>query len=203
MIELYGAGPSRWAKPYWMLKEIGKEFKECTVDFRSGEHKGPKITGMNPYGKLPVMKDDSVVVYESTAIMNYIGEKYPESGMVPKSGTAERALYDQWMSFCTTELEQPLWRITKHTRILPDGKRIAQDVALAKEEFDAMCKILDSQIGNKKFVVGNKLTGADITLAYTLGWAQGMDMVTPHKNCMRYLKEMQARPAFPGKLFQQ
>jgi len=202
MIELYGNGPSRWAKPYWMLKEMNKEFKECPVDFQKGEHKSPKITAMNPYGKVPILKDGSQVVYESTAIMNYLGEKFPESGMVPKSGTMERAQYDQWMSFCTTELEQPLWRITKHTRLLPEGKRNPQDVALAKEDFEGMCSILDGQIGQKKFLVGTKLTGADITLGYTLGWAQGMELVTPHKNCMRYLKEMQTRPAFPGKLFQ-
>ena len=201
MIEIYGNGPSRWAKCYWMLKELGVEFKEHRVNFAAGEHKSAKILAMNPFGKLPVMKDGDVTLFESTAIINYLGEKYPQMGLVPKSGTTDRAYYDQWMSYCITELEQPLWRLVKHTRMLPEAKRIAQDVDFAKEEFAHQAKILDGEVGDKKFIAGNKFTAADITLGYTLGWANGMEMLTGFNNLQRYLKEMSARPAFPTQLF--
>jgi len=202
MIELYGAGPSRWAKCYWMLKELGKEFTEHTVKFAEGELRSAKFLELNPFGKVPVLKDGKITLFESTAIVNYLGEKYPESGLVPKSGTVERALYDQWTSFCITELEQPLWRITKHSMILPENQRIAQDVKLAKDEFAGLAKVLDVQIGNRKYIVGDRFTAADITMCYTLGWAQGMEMVAPYKNCLRYWKDNTARPAFPKHLFQ-
>lgn len=201
MIELYGFGPSRWAKCYWMLKEIGKDFQEHAIQVSKGDHKSPQFLALNPFGKVPAMKDGNVTLFESTAILNYLGEKYPESGLVPKSGTPDRAHYDQWVSFCITELEQPLWRITKHTMVLPEKMRIAQDAALAREEFAQLAKVLDEQIGTRKFIVGNRFTAADITLSYTLGWAQTLELLAPYKNCTRYWKETSARPAFPAHLF--
>src|SRR5262245_40745760 len=155
MIELYGGGPSRWVKCYWMLKELGLEFQAHEVSFLKGEHRGPEMLAMNPFGKTPVLKDGNLVLFESTAILNYLGEKYPKAGLVPRSGTTERPYYDQWMSFCITELEQPLWRILKHTRLLPESSRSPEDVRLAKDEFAQTARVFDSQIGGQRFMVGN------------------------------------------------
>ena len=201
MMELYGAGHSRWAKCYWMLKELGKDFQECPVNFMEGELRSPKFLALNPFGKMPVLKDGDVTLFESTAILNYLGEKFPESGLTPKGGTVERAYYDQWNSYCTTELEQPLWRITKHTVILPEAYRIPADVELAKKDFAYNAKIMDQQLGTKKYLVGDRFTAADITLAYTLGWAIELKLLTPYANLLRYTKETHSRPAFPEHLF--
>jgi glutathione S-transferase len=184
-----------------MLREMGKEFTPHVLNLMEGEHKTPKILELNPFGKTPILKDGKTVLFESTAILNYLGEKFPESGLVPKSGTVDRAHYDQWTSFCTTELEQPLWRITKHAMLLPEAKRIPQDIKLAKEDFTEMATVLDKLIGHRKFLVGDRFTAADITLAYTLGWARSTELLGPFANCQRYLQEMTARPAFPAQLF--
>lgn len=83
MLELYVMGPTRLAKCYWMLKEIGVDFKEHIIDLSRGEHKDFSILKMNPFGKIPILRDGSFTLYKSTAIMNYLGEKYPESKLVP------------------------------------------------------------------------------------------------------------------------
>ena len=200
MMDLYGGGPSRWVKCYWMLKELGLEFRAHEVSFAKGEHRSPEMLAMNPFGKMPVLKDGNTVLFESTAILNYLGEKYPEAGLVPRSGTVERALYDQWMSFCTTELEQPLWRILKHTRLLPDKLRSADDVRLARDDFAQVAKVFDAQIGDRRFMVGNHFTAVDITIAWTLMWANYNDLMGPFPNGLRYAKEMISRPAYPSSL---
>jgi glutathione S-transferase len=186
-----------------MLKEIGVDFKEHVLNLREGEQKTPAMLKMNPFGKAPVLKDGSFTLFESMAIMNYLGDKHPDSGLVPKSGTAERALYDQWMSFCISDLEQPMWRITKHTFLFPEKMRIPQDVELAKEEFRRVAKVVDEQIGSKKFLVGNRFTAADITMTYTLGWASRFDLLAGLPNCQRYRAEHTSREAFPKHLFTQ
>jgi glutathione S-transferase len=201
MIELYGAGPSRWVKCYWMLKELNVEFKEHVLNLLGGEQKTPTMLALNPFGKAPVLKDGAVTIFESMAIINYLGEKYPESGLVPKSGTVDRAHYDQWISFCVADLEQPLWRITKHTFIFPEGKRSSNDVDLAREEFDVLSACLDKQIGQKKFMVSNRFTAADITMAYTLNWAKRLELINRRPNSLRYTSEMLARPSFPTHLY--
>jgi glutathione S-transferase len=202
MIELYGSGPSRWAKCYWMLKELNLEFKEHRVSVVADDmKKKPEYLTLSPFGMIPFIKDESLILFESMAIMNYLGEKHPETGLTPASGTIERALYDQWNSFCVSDFEQPLWRLTRHTFRLPEAQRIPQDVALAKEDFSTLAKVVDQQIGSKRFVVGDHFTAADITMTYTLDWAKNLDLIDAYPNCQRYMHDHMARPAFPEHLF--
>jgi glutathione S-transferase len=198
MIELYGFGPSRWVKPYWMLRELGLEFNEHQVSL--ADLRSPAMLAMNPFGKTPIMRDGDTVLFESTAILNYLGEKHAASGLLPKAGTRERALYDQWTSFCITELEQPLWRISKHTWILPETDRIPDDVKLARREFVQVTRALEAQIGDLEFIVGNRFTAADITMAWTLNWARHVHTIDETPNCLRYTKAITSRPAFPSHL---
>jgi glutathione S-transferase len=201
MLELYGIGGSRWVKCYWMLKELGLEFKEHPVNLQKGEQFQPEILALNPFGKLPAFKDADVVLFESTAIINYLGDKHPESEILPRAGTLQRALCDQWVSFCTTELEQPLWRITKHKRLLPEAKRSPADIELATSDFHTLAKIFEQKLGSKKYIVGDRFSTADITVAYTLSWARALQLLGPYENCQRYLTEMTARPALPQHLY--
>lgn len=201
VIELYGGTNSRWVKCYWLLKELGLEFAEHSINFAKGEQKSPEMLKLNPFGLFPVLKDGDLVIFESMAILNYIGEKYPEYGVTPKSGTRDRAFYDQWMSFCVTELEQPLWRMTKHLRILPEEKRLPQEVALAKANFVERMKIFDPLLGGREFLVGNRFTAADVAMTYTLVWAQRLDLLEPFEYCMSYIRKMTERPSFPKHLY--
>lgn len=201
MLELYGGGPSRWLKCYWMLKEIGQEFKEHTIDFYKNEQKSPHILALNPFGKVPILKDGEKIVCESSAILNYLGDKFPESGLVPKSGTAERAHCDQWLFFSVTDLEQPLWRITKHSRLYPENLRIPEDIELATMEFKRVLKTLNELIGDKRFLVANQFSAADISMGYTLRWAQALRLLDGFANVERYAAELWARPHFPKNLF--
>jgi glutathione S-transferase len=184
-----------------MLNELGLKFEPRTINFQEDELQSPKFLSMNPFGKVPVYKDDQITLFESTAILNYLGEKHPDSGLVPKSGTVDRALYDQWMSFCISELEQPLWRIAKHAHLLPENKRIPAVIPHAKEEFMDIAKIFCQQLGARKFMVANRFTAVDITLAWTLNIARQVDIL-PFGDLNRYLDELMARPAFPKHLYE-
>jgi len=201
MMELYGGGVSRWVKCYWALKEIGQEFNEYSFNFSKGEHKSPQVLALNPFGKLPVLKDGDRIVFESSAILNYLGEKFPESELVPKSGTPERTEYDQWTYFCVSVLESPLWQITQHTRLVPEHLRIPQLVELAKAEFKQLAKTLDKWIESRSYLVGDRFSGADIALVYDLNWAGGLGLLKDFVNLQDYRKELSERPAFPKHLY--
>ncbi len=54
--------------------------------------------------------------------------------------------------FAMTELEQPLWRIARHTFLYPEAKRLPQDIVLAREEFAAMATILDRHMEGRQFM---------------------------------------------------
>jgi glutathione S-transferase len=183
-----------------MLRELGVEFKEHVLNLLAGEQRSPSMLAMNPFGKAPVLKDGDVVLFESMAILNYLGEKYPDKNLVPPSGTLARARYDQWMSFCISELEQPLWRMAKHSFLLPEKLRSPQDIELAKMEFRQVASALDPLLEGE-FMVENRFTAADIAMTYTLSWAQRAEQLNDFKNCVRYLENHMRRPAFPRHLY--
>ena len=147
-MKLYGFGPTRSLRALWGLKELGAEFEFEVVNLLAGEHQRPEFLRLNPAGKLPVLVDGDLVITESAAIVLYLAEKYPQSKLLPADLKTRAQVY-RWVMFAMTELEQPLWRITRHTALLPQDKRLPQDVALAREDFTRMATVLERHMAGR------------------------------------------------------
>jgi glutathione S-transferase len=195
-MKLYEFAPTRSIRARWTLQELGVEFEAASVNLLTGEHRQPEFLAINPAGKVPVLVDGDMVLSESIAIAVHLAEKYPEKGLAPTDPCA-RAQLMRWLLFTTTELEQPLWRITRHTRLYPEDRRLPGDVALARDEFAAMAKVLDRHMEEREFVVGDSVTVADFVLAYTLDWAQILGLLEDLPRLEGYMMRMYARPRAP------
>jgi glutathione S-transferase len=195
-MKLYEFAPTRSIRARWTLQELGVEFEAVSVNLLTGEHRQPEFLAINPAGKVPVLVDGDMVLSESIAIAVHLAEKYPEKGLAPTDPCA-RAQLMRWLLFTTTELEQPLWRITRHTRLYPEDRRLPGDVALARDEFAAMAKVLDRHMEEREFVVGDSVTVADFVLAYTLDWAQILGLLEDLPRLEGYMMRMYARPRAP------
>src|SRR5690348_7026998 len=112
MITLYEFAPTRSIRARWMLQELGVPFEAVTVNLLAGENHTKHFLDINPAGKLPALVDGDLVMTESVAIVLYLAEKYREQGFVPDD-PGDRAQMYKWLLFAATELEQPLWRISK------------------------------------------------------------------------------------------
>ena len=205
MIKLYGSGPSRWVKPYWLLRELAVPFEPVIVSIPKGEHVQPEHLARNPFGKIPVLEDGAFRLFESSAICSHLVDAHPDKQLAPTPGTRERAVVDQWVSFAVTELEQPLWRIARHRFIYPDASRIPADIALACEDFRTQATTLEQQM-RADCMVGDRFTIADLTLTYTLRWARsvrvvGVDLLEQHPRLKAYVEKHSSRPAFPRELY--
>src|SRR5690242_12927311 len=140
-MKLYEFGPTRSMRVRWTLQELAVDFESVRVNLPLGEHQQPQFLKVNPAGKIPVLVDGDLVLTESMAIVLYLAEKYSDTGLLP-AGVAERAQVNRWLLFAATELEQPLWRIARHTMIYPEEERLPQDVAIASREFKEMAAVL-------------------------------------------------------------
>ena len=198
-MRLYGFGPTRSLRALWGLKELDADFEFVPVDLLAGEHKRPDFLRINPAGKIPVLVDGDLIVPESAAIVLYLAEKYPEKGLLPK-GLQERAHIYRWTMFAVTELEQPLWRISKHTALYAEDKRLQADIALAREEFLAMAAVLDSHLEGRRFIVGENVTVADCVTAYLIDWANEFQLIDEFARLRAYLERMYARPTAPQRI---
>jgi glutathione S-transferase len=197
-MKLFEFAPTRSIRARWTLQELGVEFEAVSVDLLAGEQRQAPFLALNPAGKVPVLVDGDMVLNESIAIVLYLAEKYPEKRLLPDD-LRGRAELMRWLLFTTTELEQPL-RITRHTRLYPEDKRLPGEVALAREDFGAMAKVLDQHMVEREFVVGDTVTVADFVLAYTLDWAQILGLLEELPRLEGYMERMYDRPCAPMRI---
>ncbi len=192
-MKLYEFAPTRSIRVRWTLQELRVDFEAISVNLPAGEHRSQEFLRLNPAGRVPVLIDGELVLTESVAIVRYLAQKYGDRGFLPAS-LEEQAELDRWLLFTATELEQPLWRISKHTFLLPDKDRIPADVDLASRDFKAMAQVLESHLRDREFVVGERVSVADFVLAYTLDWASMNDLLQEFPKSAAYMERMYARP---------
>ncbi len=195
-MKLYGIPPSRAVRAMWLLNELGLDYEILPVDVLNGANKADAFLALNPAAKVPVLVDGETVLTESAAIQLYLAEKYPESGLIPEN-LEDRAQMYRWHFFLVTELEQPLWRISRHSLIYPEEKRIPRDIELARQECLEMIEVLEKHMHDRDFIAADRLTVADFNAAYTLDWANHNNMLGNTPRLQEYLKSMYARPAAP------
>jgi glutathione S-transferase len=189
---LYEFAPGRSIRVRWTLQELGVPFESVPVNLMSGDNRSPEFLNLNPAGKIPVLVDGDTVLTESVAIVLYLAEKYSDRGLVP-TDRRQRAELDRWLLFTVTELEQPLWRMAKHTTLYPEHERLPADVKLASREFQSMAGILERHMAGRQFVVGQAVTVADFVLAYTLDWANEVHLLDDCPALRAYMERMYAR----------
>jgi glutathione S-transferase len=198
-MKLYEFAPTRSIRVRWTLQELGVDYEPVTVNLLAGEHRRPEFLEINPAGKLPVLVDGDLVLTESVAIVLYLAEKYSSQGLMPTS-LKERAQLNRWLLFAATELEQPLWRISRHTMLYPEDRRLPEDVVLAGEDFKAMASVLEAHMHGKQFLLGERVTVADFVTAYTLDWANEDELLDGFPTLLAYMKRMYTRPHAPPRI---
>ena len=199
MMKLYGFPPTRSIRVLWMLRELGVEFEFVNVSLVAGENRAPEFLALNPAGKLPVLVDGDFVLTESVAIVLYLAEKYASKGLVPSEPEA-RAQVNKWLLFAATELEQPLWRIARHTAIYPEDKRLPAEVLLARQDFHDMAAVMEEHMRARQFLVGDGVTVADFVAGYTLDWANEVHLLDASPHLRGYMDRMYARPKAPPRI---
>jgi glutathione S-transferase len=199
MMKLYGLGPTRSLRALWALQELDAEFEFIPVDLMAGEAYRPDFLRLNPAGKIPVLVDGDLVLTESAAIVLYLAEKYASKGLMP-TDLKDRAQAYRWSLFAVTELEQPLWRIAKHSFLYDEEKQLPADIELAKEEFGAMAKVLDRHMEGRAFIVGDTMSVADCITAYVVDWGNENGLIDAFPNLRAYLDRMYARPKAPPRI---
>jgi len=82
MIKLYGIPRSRTIRPLWMLEELGLPYENVKVSFVN-ETRTPAFLNLNPNGRIPVLQDGNLTLWESMAINLYLARRY-DKGLWPK-----------------------------------------------------------------------------------------------------------------------
>ena len=194
MITLYGIPGSRAFRTIWMLEELGVPYENVPTHFATGDTKKAEYLAINPNGHIPTLVDGGVPYWESMAINLYLAKKY-DKGLQPKTLEGEgHAL--QWSFWAMTEVENPLIDVLMHRMLLPAEQRDPKVAEAGITRLQAPLGVLDRHLGNRKYVLGDQYTVADVNLASVLSWSTlvGVDLST-FPNLGRWLGDCTSRPA--------
>jgi glutathione S-transferase len=196
-LTLWGSGTVRQLRAHWMLMEMNLDYEFIPIRPRV-DTTLPDFERVNPRRKVPVLRHKDLLLTESAAIVHYLAEAFdpPASVYVPRDA-AGRAKVNEWSYFVMTELDaHSLYVIRRHT----DLKHLYGDapaaVAAAREYFLNQLEAMRSRIGeNQSFLLGERLSGADILLTTCLDWACTIDLPLPEE-VRAYHQRAVERPAY-------
>jgi glutathione S-transferase len=195
-MKLYYARMTRATRPRWMLEEIGEPYEIVRLDLSKGEHKKPEYLKIHPHGAVPALVDGDLALFESAAICAYLADKFAAKGFAPAIGTPERGLYYQWLVYSMATMEPPVLKVFLNTRMLPEAERSPAAVEEGKTQWARVARTLDTALAGKQFIVGDRLTAADVMVASIAGWARVLGLVDGFPVLQQYLARMAERPAF-------
>jgi glutathione S-transferase len=194
-MKLYGFPNTRSARALWALEEAGATYDYVHINLFKGEAQQAPFLEINPGGKLPALIDGNLTLTESGAICIHIADQFPAAKLAPAHANIDRARFHQWCFFALSELEQPLWTLSKHTFALPEKYRVTAIIDTARWEFARATKVLAQGLGDREFIVGDTFTVADILLANTLNWARVRNVEITDATLNAYADRLLSRPA--------
>ena len=197
MLTIYGrATSSNVQLAMWAIGELGLEHERLDRGHKYGGTDTPEYRAMNPNGRVPVMVDGDLVMFESGAIARYLCEKHGTPPFWPKR-LEDRAVLDVWCEWIKATVApmwaQPIfWSLLKH----PAGEG-GETVQAAAEAVKPMFRILDERIGQGPWMAGEDFTFADLWtghLLYRYATLNFDKAETP--NLDAYYARLTERPAF-------
>jgi glutathione S-transferase len=182
---------------HWALEELEMPYEKKKIDLAAGEQKTAEYLALNPNGKVPMIVDEGLAIYESLAILIYLGERYGEAkGLFPKPGM-ERAESLTWLCWAQATLADAGGRVMRNTSDrFPEDERNTKAGENAKKELQAALGIVERALEGKEYLVGGKFSYADLAIAgFVPFFARiGADL-SPFKNLQAWIGRCTARPA--------
>lgn len=190
-IVLYEYGMSRSRQVRWTLLELGLEFQAKEgLDYLHSE----ELIKVSPLGKVPAVLINGEPLFESAAICTYLADLVPEKGLIAASGTRERALHLQWVSFALSELEAYLWSNARNKFILPEAQRITALFKQNATTYVQNAQVLERHLTDHPYMVADQFSVTDILVGFIVNWGSGAGLLKELPQLNAYLDRLKTRP---------
>ena len=186
-IELFHHPYSRASNVVWMLEEVGIGYTLKPVDIMKGEQKSPEILALNPMGKLPILKDDAVVVSESAAIGLYLADRYAAGRLAPRLDDPQRGSYLRWALFAPSVIEPGV--MARHENWTYKSS------AAGWGDYEAMLATTEAAIGDGPCLLGETFSMVDVIFGGTLRYMLQFKIIEPRPAFTANAERLEKRPA--------
>jgi glutathione S-transferase len=177
-----------------MLRLLGLPFAFQEVDIFAGAQRAESFRRLNPFGTVPVIDDDGTVVADSVAILVYLANRYdPNRAWLP-TDPAAAAQVQRWLSAAQGWLAFGPARARVVVKF--GGKH---DLAVAQALAERLFQVLEAELKDRAYLVGDHPTLADVALySYTAVAPEGGVALDPYPAIQSWLKRVEALPHFEG-----
>ena len=168
-MKIYHANNTRSIRIIWLCDELAIPLEVETIDFSPSYRNTPEWRAKSPTGKVPVLDDGDIRLFESGAMVDYILRRYAAGRLQPAIDNFEEfALYKQWCWFAEATLARPLGDIAQHTVVRPPAERIPAVVEDAKLRAGVFLDTLNASLEGRDYLLAGGFSAADIMLGYSL-----------------------------------
>ena len=193
MLTVYGTPRSRTSVVLWLLREMGKEYHH--VDSPVHGEKNPEHLAVNPEGTMPTIKDDDFVLTESMAITFYLAKKY--GGDLGPRDLEEEAKLLRWTMWAVADVDRHIVALVNASGVDDDHPFDAEKYAEATAALARPMQRFDAKLGDRNFLVGDRLTVADINVAFLLSFLLLLNYdLSDLPNVDRFMTSMTSRDSF-------
>src|SRR5262249_15900887 len=190
-VNKFAHGNTRDLRVLWALEEMGLPYEIVGMDHPNHDLDRDEFRAKNPFGQIPVIDDDGVVVTESGAILLYLGRK---SGKLMPRHLAEEAQVLRWSIAALSSVEVPV--LTMWFVGISGGRGTKAEDGL-EGWWDMGLKQLDGWLANRTFVATDEFTVADILMTHVLSaGSTDQSLLEPYANVRKYLTLCMDRPAW-------
>lgn len=196
MLKLHFAPNSRAGRIVWLLEELELPYEINKMAFHPKDLKSDEHRQRHPLGRVPVLEDGDLMLFESGAIVEYVLERHKNGGLKPAVDAAEFPAYLQWFHYCEGMVMPPVNTIVVQTILLPPDRRDQTVLEQAQRLLGKAMAPIDEALAGKDYLIGD-FSAADIMLGHASFMSNRMGCVSEEqKNIKGWLARIEARPAF-------
>src|SRR5438093_3568821 len=179
MLKLHSHPPSPYSRRVRIaLIEKGLAADLIELDMAKGAHREPEYLAVNPYGRVPTLEEDGFVLYESTAILEYLETTHPSPPLVPGEARG-RALVGMHVKLCDIQLARQTGVIIFPKRFLPKERWDAAAMAQAKKEIEKHLGIVEKQIAGREWMVADRYSLVEVCYTPFVEFLPLMEITPP------------------------
>jgi len=196
MLKLHHAPTSRAGRIVWLLEELEIKYELNSMKFHPSDLKSDEHRKRHPLGRVPVLEDGDIILYESGAIVEYVLERHAPGKLKPEVHTDLYPQYLQWFHYCEGMIMPPINTIVVQTIILSKERQNSESLSQAQKLLGKALMPVNKNLENKEYLIGN-FSGADIMLGHSLYMSNKLGCVNDDMtNIKTYIDRLEARPCF-------
>ena len=181
-----------------LLEEIGAPYELLPTGIGMGEPRPPDLLAINPNGWVPVLTWDGGAMYECAAITIFLCDRHPDAGLAPGLDDAERPRYLQTLVYFSSSVQNAFQLTYYPDRFADSPADEASAQRRGVRRLEETWRVIDQQIGDSAWVLGEHFSAADIYLFMLTTWirsTQGHPAIDEFPNVKRIAELVVRRPS--------